>query len=893
MRDAPEHASAERRTPGRSPVEARRLLRVLPALAAAFALPAAAQPRGDIVPPHLLSAAETPWPAGEPVGETPVEVPCRVTLDATGAVIAVEVVESRGAAFDQAAVAAIRASTFAPAGQGDVAIPSRFAFRWVFTPPAPEAPPPPEPQPVGPPEPPEPPPPLEPDVTLEGEIWNEDDEPIEGAVVEVAGQGLSEPLDAVTDMEGHFYVFDLPPGRYTLTAAAAAFTTFTAEEEIVEGQTTRVLYRLALLARPFETVVRAQRPPREVTRRTIETAEIVRMPGSGGDALRVLENLPGVARPSFGLGFVVIRGSAPQNTAFYVQGVQVPLLYHFGALRSALAGDLLERIDFYPGNYSVRFGGVTGGVIDVVPRSPDREAWHGYVDLNLIDAAAFAEGPLAANASIAGGVRRSYLDAVLAGLGSVIPLDVTQAPVYWDYQLLSDWDPTPEDRVRFFVYGSDDRFAVLINDVSAGGPSIVGERSVGTSFHRFQTEWVRRFSETMENRLLVAVGYNELSLKAGGAFDATLRFLPIQLRDEFNWTLTEAFRVSLGIDTTIQWEQVRLRIPDFFGNQASGRRESLCALEPFEVVQSGWTTSPGFYLETELRPVEGLRLIPGIRFDLFRDGTLPAVDPRFTVRYEVVDGTILKAGLGSYSQPPSFLQVDARSGNPDLQAERAVHVGLGLEQQIWGNLSLQLDGFYREVGNAIVASDRQVTVDGTERTIGFENIGVTRAYGLEALLRYEPDDLFFGWLAVTLLESQSRNPRTGWRESAFDQLLNLTLVGSFDLGAGWSIGFRFRVAQGYPATPIVGAIYDADCDQYEPIPGSAGTLRLPWFHQLDLRVDKKFEWEHFALSIYLDVQNVYYQKNAEALSYNYDYTQQTYTTGLPILPALGIKGEFR
>ena len=175
------------------------------------------------------------------------------------------------------------------------------------------------------------------------------------------------------------------------------------------------------------------------------------MPGSGGDALRVIENLPGVARPSFGLGFVVIRGSAPQNTAFYVQGVQVPLLYHFGALRSALAGDLLERLDFYPGNYSVRYGGVTGGILDVVPRTPDRDAWSGYVDVNLIDAAAFAEGPLAPNASIAGGVRRSYLDAVLAGLGDVLPADVTQAPVYWDYQLLSDWEPTEDARVRFFV----------------------------------------------------------------------------------------------------------------------------------------------------------------------------------------------------------------------------------------------------------------------------------------------------------------------------------------------------------------------------------------------------------------------------------------------------------
>ncbi|MBI5488622.1 MAG: TonB-dependent receptor [Deltaproteobacteria bacterium] len=825
----------------------------LAAVLAALAPPAAAQQPSPAVPPRLLEAAVAEWPAEEPVGAGRVEVACRVSLDETGTVVAVDVLESRGAAFDEAAVAGIRASTFAPAERDGLPVPSRFVFRWVFAPPvAPES--------------------------------------VEGAGPEPACPERSRGVEGACPAEG-------PPSQPP-PADSGPVPPPPLEGPPADPSPAEPPPPPAPEAGPgdgaYETVVRAQRPPREAVRHTIETVEIVRMPGSGGDALRVVENLPGVARPSFGLGFIVIRGSAPQNTAFYVEGVQVPLLYHFGALRSAIAGDLIERLDFYPGNYSVRYGGVTGGILDVVPRTPDRDAWSGYVDVNLIDAAAFAEGPLTPNASIAGGVRRSYLDAVLAGLGDVLPADVTQAPVYWDYQLLSDWDPTPDDRVRFFVYGSDDRFAVFFDQPDAGGPELVGERSVATSFHRFQAEWQATISDAMDNGLLLAVGYNALEFKAGpGTFDTTLELLPIQLRDEFSWQLSDAFQVALGIDTTVQWERIRLHIPDFFSRQATGRRTSLCALDPFEVVDSGWSWKPGFYLETELRPLAGLRLIPGIRFDLFDGGRLLGIDPRFNVRYEVVEGTTLKAGVGAYSQPPSFLQTDPGSGNPDLQPERAVHYGVGVEQELWGNLSLQVDGFYRETGNAIVASARRVTIGGEERAIGFENTGGTRAYGLEALLRYEPDDLFFGWLAVTLMEAESRSPRTGWRESTFDQLLNLTLVGSFNLGDGWSIGFRFRVAQGYPSTPVVDAVFDADCDQYEGIPGSPGSIRLPWFHQLDLRVDKRFEWEHFALAVYLDVQNVYYQENAEAFRYNYDYTERGYTTGLPILPALGLKGEFR
>ncbi|MBN1774373.1 MAG: TonB-dependent receptor, partial [Deltaproteobacteria bacterium] len=320
---------------------------------------------------------------------------------------------------------------------------------------------------------------------------------------------------------------------------------------------------------------------------------------------------------------------------------------------------------------------------------------------------------------------------------------------------------------------------------------------------------------------------------------------------------------------------------------------SICALEPFEVLDTSWSWVPGFYVETELRPFERLRLIPGLRVDLFDDGARPAFDPRLNVRFDVVDGTTLKAGLGQYSQPAGFFQLDERSGNPELEPEHALHYGLGLEQRLWDRVQLQVDGFYREVGNAIVTSERLVERDGERRPIGFENGGRDRAYGLELLVRYEPDDLFFGWLALTLMHSEEWDPREGWREAAFDQLLNLTLVGSFDLGAGWSVGFRFRVAEGYPTTPATGAIFNADCDEYERIPGADNSLRLPWFHQLDLRVDKKFEWEHFVLDIYLDVQNVYYAENVEAIGYNYDYTRRRDITGLPILPALGLKGEFR
>ncbi len=81
-------------------------------------------------------------------------------------------------------------------------------------------------------------------------------------------------------------------------AAAQGFSSFESAEEVVAGEETEVTYRLAEATDEIEVTVTGERPPREVTRHTIERREMERIPGTSGDALRSIENLPGVATPS-------------------------------------------------------------------------------------------------------------------------------------------------------------------------------------------------------------------------------------------------------------------------------------------------------------------------------------------------------------------------------------------------------------------------------------------------------------------------------------------------------------------------------------------------------------------------------------------------------------------
>jgi hypothetical protein len=123
------------------------------------------------------------------------------------------------------------------------------------------------------------------------------------------------------------------------------------------------------------------------------------------------------------------------------------------------------------------------------------------------------------------------------------------------------------------------------------------------------------------------------------------------------------------------------------------------------------------------------------------------------------------------------------------------------------------------------------------------------------------------------------------------------MVGSYRLGRGWEFGARFRIVSGSLTTPVADAqnvpsVFAGDAGSYVPLQGAPYSERLPLFHQLDLRIDKLWQFRIFRLSTYLDVQNVYNHAAKEALLYNYNFSQRAYQTGLPILPSLGVRGEF-
>lgn len=637
--------------------------------------------------------------------------------------------------------------------------------------------------------------------------------------------------------------------------------------------------------------VEGERPPREPTQRTLEAEEIQKMPGTNGDALRAIGNMPGVARVGAFDGLLIVRGSSPRDTQIFVDGTNVPIVYHFGGLSSVVPSEMLERIDFYPGNFGPQYGRATGGIVDVGVRSPKKDKLGGLLQVDLVDARVIAEGPISDSTRFMLGGRRSWLDAWLGPALRSSGVGVTVAPVYYDYQAMLEHDVSKDTTLRLFAFGSDDRLELTLNAPDADEPAIGGDLGMHQGFWRVQGRVDTRPTSAVRWTTTFSAGHDQSDTSVGD-MRLDIGIYDFQVRSDVRAKLAPWATAIVGADVQYNAFDIDYRLPPVnFESEAND--DPIFGRQMVTIESSGKLTRPAAYAMLELEPVRGLKLLPGVRGDFDGGSKKWSVDPRVGARWDVRRGyprTTIKGGAGLFHQPPEPYESIAPFGNGGLKAESAYHYSLGFEQELAKPVELSLEGFYKDLDDIVIQAP---SIDSTENGFTYRNVGSGRVYGSELLLRFKPGGRFFGWLAYTLSKSERRDTaEQALYDYDYDQTHILTAIASYKLGRGWQLGGRFRYVTGSPYTPNVGGTMDYDAGAYAPVESPhRNSERLPAFHQLDVRIDKTWKFQDWSLSAYLDVQNVYNHRSTEAISYNFDYSQTSATHGLPLLPIVGIRGE--
>ena len=822
-------------------------------------------------PPQVLETAQAEYPPDALAARVQGEVQLWVDLDEHGEITRLEVAQSPARDLTEAAELALLHMRFSPAEVDNQPAAVRIAYTYTFKLPAQTLP--------------------ENPAVVQGQVVLETGKPVALATVR------AEPgtLLARTDQEGR-YILRLPrTGTYQLYVSGPGIDSTHVElaARMDETITMKVTVRMASAVAPsYQTTVRTKAPSFEISRQQLSRDELRAVPGAFGDPLRVLEALPGLGRSPFASGILVMRGSSPDDSAVYLDGHPIPLLYHFGGGPSIIPPEALANIALEPGAFPVRYGRATAGLVEIETRPGHNDSFHGGAHVSVLDAGATLDGPIANRGSFRIAARRSYIDVILPLVTRVIGASnsLTLVPRYWDYFARADVDLTESIKFTLSLHGSDD---VLSFDAAQPPFSLPSTFQLHTNLQRINPRLSFDLSDVVTLDVSPIISWLINDGETPTDF-SDLHTFTVGVRTELQHHLGPNRRFSIGVDMVHDNNEFVTQLPATVASRTfPGTRGG-----PVSAVVNTNGVLPilqtGVYAEGLFR-IESLRLSPGARLEHaeFANHALTTADPRLSARFELTPDIQLKAATGIYHRLPLANQVSPLTGNPDLLYERDIQSEIGLEWSFDTAHSLDIQGYYKHLDNLTISTGAvQPTFNGGY-PLRFSNSGQGQSTGLEVLLKRKMSHGVMGWISYSLSLSQRRNNADqDWSVYVRDQTHNLNVLVSWELPWRFRVGGRFRYVTGYPTQNIVGAVFDADSGGYTPKSSSA-LARLPPFIQLDLRADKEFgDPNVFTILVFIDVQNVTNRQNAEYYSYSTDYSQRYAYPGLPILPSVGVEARF-
>lgn len=865
-----------------------------PAAPAAPAPPPAAE--GELPPllvqPEVIDFVQAPYPEAAKAEGLQGTVGLLIEIDALGAVSAVEVLRPAGHGFDEAAVEAAKRFRFRPAADqtGPVPVAIEFDYGFVLDATTVKSAVPEEPLPAAAPAP----------INLEGVLVEMGTRvPLAGVAVRAVGSD-GVPCETSTDAQGKWACRGVAVGPAAITAAQPGYARVSETVEVTAGEVAEVklwIKNLSYADNEIVGVYERKREP-EVTRRTISVEEVRRIPGTFGDPVRVIQNLPGAARAPFGIGLLVIRGSNPEDSNVYIDGVEIPLIFHLGGYRSVVNAEAIRSVDYLPGSYGVRYGESTGGVIDVqsMDEFPEQSKLTWRTD--ALDTGVFFKGKVGKekDVGIAVGGRRSYIDALIPlftdGTGFMVK------PRWYDYQLkVAELKEGPSE-MSAFVFGFQDILFFSTPDDFAQGTDqdTQGDVSVKYQTHRQIFRMKRRLTDELDLVLQPVVGWDTINFGFGQAFALDQLFCHIGLRAELPWQPSEKLRLSTGLDSNLTYYDIKFELP--FTPDSFNSLDPIGEREAYVTTVTGMLIQPDPFMDLQWRPLsdpEKLLINPGLRVNVLGIpdvATVFAVDPRVSVRAGLAPGGSLKVGTGLHQQPPQG-QEFGTGENLTTGFERAWSSELGWEQKVGTALTFDVTGFYKKLDRLIIQNPELQDI---ETDPLYVNEGVGEIYGLEVLARHALVNKVFGWVSYTLSESRRNDTpedEDAWYPFDFDQTHILVALGGYRLPRDFEVSGKLSYVTGNPTTPFAGGVYDLDQDSYSGYQtADYNSERLPPYFSMDFRVSKLFTFKRWQLETFLDLLNAVHGENPEQVQYNYDYTESAFVSGLPFIPSPGFQAEF-
>lgn len=701
--------------------------------------------------------------------------------------------------------------------------------------------------------------------------------------VTIANQGKTN--SAITDSLGNYSLAGLLPGVYNLQINLIGYksklifdiavnnakaTTLDIALETEVGQLNEIVVQSAKFIKPIES---------PLSLRTIGATEIKRNPGGNRDISKVIQSLPGVSAPVSFRNDIIIRGGAPNENRFYIDGVEIPNINHFTTQGSSggpvglINVDFIKEVDFYAGAFPASRGNALSSVFEFKQKDGNPDKTGASLTIGSSDFATMVEGPISKKTTYMASYRLSYLQ----GLFKLIGLPFL--PSYQDFQ-----------------------FKVKTKFNSKNELTILGLGALDKAVLNFKTEKTEsnqyilaNFPENKQQNYTFGAVYKNYRNKGFSTIVLSRNYLNNQASkfqdNDQNKVQTLNYK-STETENKLRFEnssrEGKYKINFGIGAETAAYTTNSLQVLPGQI--EGYVSAINFikygaftqisapFLADKLNLSFGLRF-DGHDFSLKGKNPLKTLSPRLSASYNFNEKISLNFNTGIYYQLPAYTLLGFRNTtggsllNQNVNYIRSAQVVAGLEYNTLKNTKFTVEGFYKNYnrypmvkvfGDVIPLANlgADFGVVGNKPVVG-ETDG--RSYGLEFFAQQRLNKGFYGIFALTLYRSEFKDKLREYVQSSWNNRFILSMTAGKILPKNWEIGAKFRLGGGSPYTPYDIA-YSSLKSNYSIFPQGVqdydrlNDSRLKGFYQVDVRVDKKYPFKKFNLNVYLDIQNLTYNK---------------------------------
>ncbi|MDA9893369.1 TonB-dependent receptor [Flavobacteriaceae bacterium] len=739
--------------------------------------------------------------------------------------------------------------------------------------------------------------------SLNGRILDiQSQQPLPGATVLLEGTGIG----VVTDDEGYFIINDIPSKSYNIVASFLGYQNETIYNIIVKSVGNRpILFELEEVTEALDEVVIVRSPFRTtrdtpLSTQSFSAVEIETYPGGNNDITKVVQSMPGIS-PSIG-GFrndIIIRGGAPNETVYYLDGIEIPNINHFSTQGSAggpvgmINVSFVRDVTLSSSAFGAEYDNPLSGVLSFEQREGDPNKFGGNFRFGASEAGLTLEGPLfrkdkdrPANTTFLFSVRRSYLQFLFELIG--LPI----RPDYWDYQWKIKHEIDAYNSLTFIGIGAIDDFSVKAPDefdaeqqATLDQVPIIDQRSttVGLS-------WKRNYKNG-KGFMTTALSTNRLENVFSRYEDNTTRTGTIFQNDSFEWETKLRYQTTFYTD---QWKWSS----GFNIQQSSYQNNTI-----FNYYDIAYNTSIdfakyGLFVKGSRKLLnDRLDLTLGLRTDAdsFSTGSnlIDNLSPRIAFSYALTENQQwkLNATAGRYFKIPTYTMLGFQNErslfvNQDASYVRSDHLVAGLEYNFTPSSRFTLEAFLKNYSNypvSVVDGVSLANKGGGFEVLGNEEIvsnGTGQSSGLEFLFQQKLSNNFYGVFAYTYFFSEFTGLDLVSRPSVWDSRHLISFTGGYKLKRNWEVSARWRFAGKNPYVPTD---LDASLEAYPEIIldyDRLGEVKLNAFNLADIRIDKKWNFKDLSFNFFFEIQNFLGQPNPAPEEYGLNRD----LTGEVILP---------